>query len=150
SILDFASGPVATLTTSFDVAVSAGAALNLYDVGGALLEIQGTRGTLCLPDPNMFDGPVRLRRLGEKEWRDVPLSHGHTTNSRGIGVADMAYALRNGRSPRANGKLAYHVLDVMHGVLEASHSGQHVELSSSCERPSPLPRNLPAYQLETL
>jgi len=150
SILDFASGPVATLTTSFDVAVSAGAALNLYDVGGALLEIQGTRGTLCLPDPNMFDGPVRLRRLGEKEWRDVPLSHGHTTNSRGIGVADMAYALRNGRSPRANGKLAYHILDVMHGVLEASHSGQHVELSSSCERPSPLPRNLPAYQLETL
>jgi predicted dehydrogenase len=140
SILDFASGPVATPTTSFDVAVSAGAAINLYDVGGALLEIQGTRGTLCLPDPNMFDGPVRVRRLGEKEWREAPLTHGHTSNSRGIGVADMAYALRNGR-------FHHHVLDVMHGVLEASSSGQHIELSSSCERPSPLPAGLPEYQL---
>jgi len=144
SILDFTSGPVATLTTSFDVAVSAGAAINLYDVGGALLEIQGTRGTLCLPDPNMFDGPVRIRRLGESEWREIPLTHGHTTNSRGIGVADMAYALRDGRAPRANGALAYHVLDVMHGILEASTSGQHVELSSTCERPSPMPPDLSA------
>ncbi len=148
SILDFASGPVATLTTSFDVAVSAGAAINLYDVGGALLEIQGTKGTLCLPDPNIFDGPVRVRRLGEKEWREIPLTHGHTTNSRGIGVADMAYAIRNGRSHRANGELAYHVLDVMHGVLEASSSGRHVELSSDCKRPSPLPNSFPNDQLE--
>jgi predicted dehydrogenase len=145
SILDFASGPVATLTTSFDVAVSAGAAINLYDVGGALLEIQGTKGTLCLPDPNMFAGPVRVRGLNEKEWREVPLTHGHTSNSRGIGVADMAYALRHGRSPRANGSMAYHVLDVMHGVLEASSSGRHVAVESDCERPLPLPAGLPDW-----
>jgi predicted dehydrogenase len=148
SVLDFVSGPVATLTTSFDVAVSAGAAINLYDIGGALLEIQGTGGTLCLPDPNMFAGPVRVRRLGEAEWREVPLTHGYTENSRCIGVADLAYAIRNGRSPRANGKLAYHVLDVMHGVLEASSSGQHIELNSSCERPSPLPTGLLEYKLD--
>ncbi|MBK8899602.1 MAG: Gfo/Idh/MocA family oxidoreductase [Anaerolineaceae bacterium] len=148
SILDFASGPVATLTTSFDVAVSAGTAINLNNVGGVLLEIQGTNGTLCLPDPNMFDGPVWVRRPGESEWREIPLTHGHTSNSRGIGAADMAYALRNGRSHRANGELAYHVLDVMHGVLEASNSGHHVELNSSCERPSPLPTGLPEHQLD--
>lgn len=146
SILDFASGPVATLTTSFDVAVSAGAALNLYDVGGALLEIQGTKGTLCLPDPNMFDGPVRMRRLGESTWREVPLTHGYTENSRCIGVADLAYAIRNGRSPRTNGEMAYHVLDTMHAVLEASETGQHVELTSSCKRPAPLP--VTGYQNE--
>ena len=144
-ILDFAGGPVATLITSFDVAVSAGAAINLYDVGGALLEIQGTKGTLCLPDPNMFDGPVKIRRLGEREWREAPLTHAHTANSRGIGVADMAYALRNGRAHRANGELAYHVLDVMHGILEASASGRHIEISSNCERPSPLPAGLTEY-----
>jgi predicted dehydrogenase len=143
SILDFAGGPVATLTTSFDVAVSAGAAINLYDVGGALLEVQGTKGTLCLPDPNMFDGPVKIRRLGEKEWREAPLTHGHTANSRGIGVADMAYALRDGRPHRASGELAYHVLDVMHGILDASAGGRHIEISSSCERPSPLPVGWP-------
>lgn len=148
SILDFVSGPVATLTTSFDVTVSAGTALNLYDVGGALLEIQGTEGTLCLPDPNTFGGPVLVRRLGEGEWREIPFTHGHTANSRGLGAADMAYAIRNGRSHRASGEMAYHVLDTMHAILEASDTGQHRELSSSCARPAPLPAGLPDYQLD--
>jgi predicted dehydrogenase len=148
SVLDFASGPVATLVTSFDVAVSAGAALNLYDAGGALLEIQGTSGTLSMPDPNMFGGPVRVRRLGDADWREMPLTHAHTGNERCLGVADLAYALRTGRPHRANGELAYHVLDVMHGVLEASSRGRHIELASSCERPAPLPAGVPEHQLE--
>jgi predicted dehydrogenase len=148
SVLDFASGPVATLVTSFDVAVSAGAALNLHDVGGALLEIQGTTGTLSMPDPNTFGGPVRIRRLGETDWREIPLTHAHTGNERCLGVADLAYALRAGRPHRANGEMAYHVLDAMHGVLEASRRGQHIELTSTCDRPAPLPAGLPEYQLE--
>jgi predicted dehydrogenase len=148
SILDFSSGPVATLVTSFDVAVSAGAAQNLDDVGGALLEIQGTSGTLSMPDPNMFGGPVRVRRLGETDWREIPLTHAHTDNDRCLGVADLAHALRTGRPHRANGELAYHVLDVMHAVLEASSRGQHIELTSTCERPAPLPAGLPEHQLE--
>jgi len=148
SVLDFASGPVATLVTSFDVAVSAGAALDLYGVGGALLEIQGTTGTLCMPDPNMFGGPVRVRHLGEAKWREIPLTHAYTGNERCLGAADLAYALRTGRPHRANGELAYHVLDVMHAVLEASSRGQHVELSSACERPAPLPAGLQEYRLE--
>jgi predicted dehydrogenase len=148
SILDFASGPVATLVTSFDVTVSAGAALNLHDVGGVLFEIQGTAGTLCLPDPNSFGGPVRVRRLGETAWREIPLTHVHTGNSRCLGVADLAYALRTGRPHRANGELAYHVLDAMHAVLRASSTGQHIELTSSCERPAPLPAGLPEHQLD--
>jgi len=148
AVLDFASGPVATLVTSFDVAVSAGAALNLYDVGGALLEIQGTTGTLSMPDPNTFGGPVRLRRLGQPEWREMPLTYPRTGNERCLGVADLAYALRTGRPHRANGTMAYHVLDAMHGVLQASSSGQHAELTSTCERPAPLPAGLPEHLLE--
>lgn len=148
SVLDFAGGPVATLVTSFDVAVSAGAALNLYDAGGALLEIQGTTGTLSMPDPNTFGGPLRIRRLGDTDWREIPLTHAHTGNHRCLGVADLAYALRTGRPHRASGELAYHVLDAMHAVLEASSSGQHVELTSTCEHPAPLPAGLPEYQLE--
>jgi predicted dehydrogenase len=147
-ILDFASGPVATLTTSFDVAVSAGGALNLYDVGSGLLEIQGTTGTLSMPDPNVFGGPVRVRRLGEAGWREIPLTHAYTTNSRCLGVADLAYALRTNRPHRANGELGYHILDAMHAVLEASSAGQHIELTSTCERPAPLPAGLPEHQLE--
>jgi hypothetical protein len=96
----------------------------------------------------MFGGPVRLRRLGETEWREIPLTHAHTGNDRGLGVADLAYALRTGRPHRANGQLAYHVLDVMHAVLEASSSGQHIEPASTCERPAGLPAGLPEYLLE--
>ena len=101
-----------------------------------------------MPDPNMFGGPVRMRRMGEADWREIALTHAHTGNDRCLGVADMAYALRTGRPHRANGELAYHVLDAMHGVLEASSSGQHVELTSTCERPAPLPAGLREYQLE--
>lgn len=65
-----------------------------------------------------------------------------------IGVADMAYAWRNGRRHRANKALTYHVLDIMHAFHDASDSGTHVTLSSTCERPAPLPMNLPNNALD--
>ena len=61
---------------------------------------------------------------------------------RGIGVADFAHALRSGRAQRASGALAWHVLDLMHAILESSDSGQHVAIQSSAERPAPLPTDL--------
>ena len=91
-----------------------------------------------MPDPNGFGGPVRLRRAADEEWAEVPPAFGHLENSRGLGVADMATALQTGEPHRANGELAYHVLDVMHALHESSESGQHVEIESTCERPAPL------------
>ncbi|MEP7287776.1 MAG: Gfo/Idh/MocA family oxidoreductase [Chloroflexota bacterium] len=128
-ILDFVSGPIATIITSFDVW-----AANLPRI-----EIYGTEGSLSVPDPNIFDGPVRLRRAGEHHWSDVPLTHGYTRNSRSIGVADMAYAQRNGKPHRASGELVYHVLDTMQAIYDSSQLGQHIELTSTCQRPEPLP-----------
>ena len=132
AVLDFAGGAIGTLITSFDV----------WSHSLPRIEIYGTEGTLSVPDPNTFGGPVRVRLGREKDWTDVPLTHGYTTNSRGIGVADLAYALRSGRPHRANGELAYHVLDIMHATYDASREGRHVELASSCERPAPLPVGL--------
>jgi predicted dehydrogenase len=131
-VLDFANGAIATLVTSFDV----------WSAEVPRIEIYGTRGTLSVPDPNTFGGPVRLRLAGASEWSDVPLSHGYTTNSRSLGVADMAYGLRFGRPHRANGEMAYHVLDIMHAVHEAAQSGKRIDLSSTCTRPAPLPLGL--------
>jgi hypothetical protein len=54
----------------------------------------------------------------------------------------MAYAIRSGRQHRANGELAYHVLDIMHAIHDASREGRHIELASTCERPAPLPVGL--------
>ena len=70
-----------------------------------------------MPDPNTFGGPVYVRRKGASQWSEVPLTHGFSENSRGIGLADMAYALISGRPHRANGDMAYHVLDIMNGFL---------------------------------
>jgi predicted dehydrogenase len=127
-VLDFANGAIGTIVTSFDVWAS-----ELPHI-----EIYGTEGTLSIPDPNTFGGPVRLRRAGANEWTNVPLTHSYTGNSRGLGIADMADALRSGRPHRANGELAYHVLDIMCAIHDASREGRHIELASTCSRPDPL------------
>lgn len=135
-VLDFAGGVVATLVTSFDV----------YAERYRNLEIFGTEGTLILPDPNTFGGPVVLHRPEQEGWIEQPIEHGHTENSRGIGVADMADALRSGRAPRAGGELAYHVLDIMHAIHDASREERHIHLTSTCDRPAALPVGWTALQ----
>lgn len=137
-ILDFESGAVGTIVTSFDV----------WATKLPRIEIYGTQGTLSVPDPNYFAGPARLRRAGATEWSDVPLAYGHTENSRGLGLADMATALRSDRPHRASGELAYHVLDIMHAFHDASAQGRHVELESGTARPAPLPLGLLPYELD--
>lgn len=133
-ILDFAGGAVGTLLTSFDVW-----AANLPRI-----EIYGSRGSLSVPDPNSFGGPVKIYSADEPDagWREIPLTHSYAENWRGLGVADMAYALRDGRKPRAAGELAYHVLDLMHAFHDASEQGRHIEMQSACEQPAPLPPGL--------
>ena len=128
AVLDFAAGPIATMTMSFDLAA--------HQL--PMLEIHGAEGTLSLGDPNTFDGPVSIRRGGEKEWRDIPLLH--TENAgRGMGVVDFAQALRQDRPHRASGEMALHVLEAMLAVQLSSWTDTQVRLQSSCERPTPLP-----------
>ena len=100
------------------------------------IEVYGTEGTLSVPDPNTFGGPVRLRRKGDERWHDVPLVHNST--ERGLGVADMAQALRLNRPHRASGELAYHVLDTMQSIQDAADERRFVQVTSTCERPASL------------
>ncbi len=126
--LEYVSGPLASLATSFDV----------WETKHATLVLYGSEGTITLPDPNTFGGPVLLLKGGDKEWVEQPLTHGNVDNSRGIGVADMASALREGRPHRASGEMAFHVLEVMHACLESSLEGRYIELASRFERPAAL------------
>lgn len=126
--IDFASGAIGTLTTSFDA------------FGGSSLppiEIYGSEGTLLVPDPNDFAGAVRLRKKDEKEFTDIPLLPNFQDNSRGVGVADMAHAILNGDAHRASGNLAFHVLEAMHGFHDSSEKGIFYEMKSTCEKPAP-------------
>lgn len=129
AVLDFANGAVVTLVTSFDV----------WAANVPVIELYGTEGTLSVPDPNGFGGQPRLWRRSDGTWKTLPLTHAFSEQSRGIGVAELAYAQRAGRPHRASGELASHVLDAMLAVEEASVSGNHIELTSTCAQPAPLP-----------
>ena len=140
-VLDFASGAVGNIITSFDV----------WSHSMPFIEIYGTEGTLQVPDPNYFRGEIRLRRFYEENWSIMPLvletadnpkdpdDDWHKTNNlRGIGITDMAESISAGKPHRASEELIYHVLDVMHGIHDASASGKYYEVKSSCNRPEPL------------
>jgi predicted dehydrogenase len=131
--VELEAGPIASLTLSFDVQASR----------HRNIEIFGTEGTLAVPDPNTFGGPVQLRRSRAEGWIDVPLTHGNAEQSRGIGLADMVHAMESSRPHRASGELAHHVLELMSATLTASESGHHVALETTCTRPAPLPPGLP-------
>jgi predicted dehydrogenase len=128
-VLEHESGALSTLLMSFDV------------WAGALprIEVYGTEGSLSVPDPNGFDGEVRLYPAGAKEWGPVPERGGYPGASRGFGVADLARALNDGTPHRADGRLAYHVLDIMESLLAAARSGGSVAVASTCDRPAAVP-----------
>ena len=132
-LLEFKSGAVGMILTSFDV----------WGHELPRIEIYGTEGTLSVPDPNNFGGSVRVMRPRAKEWEEIPLLPGYAEETRSLGLADMATAMLSGRQHRANEKMAYHVLDIMLSIYESSHSGQYLHLESTCERPAPLPGGLP-------
>ncbi len=131
-VIDFHNGAIATMITSFDV----------WAHTLPCIEIHGTTGSLSVPDPNGFGGPVKIRRAGAEEWTEIPLSHPYAENARGVGLADMACAIQSDRAHRANGALAYHVLDMMHAFHESSDKGKHLLLQSSCERPAAMPMDV--------
>ncbi len=137
-LLEFVSGPVATLITSFDV----------WKSSLPRIEIYGSEGTLSVPDPNTFGGPVVLWKPESKEGEEVQLLPIRAKNSRSLGVTDMAHALQSGRPHRANGQMAYHVLDIMHTIHDAAKQGHHINMQSTCSRPAPMPVDLPENLLD--
>ncbi|HEX5322845.1 MAG TPA: Gfo/Idh/MocA family oxidoreductase [Capsulimonadaceae bacterium] len=133
-VMDFANGAVGTIITSFDT----------WAVNLPRIEIYGTEGSLQVPDPNGFGGPVRIWRTSERSWREVPVTRPYADNSRGIGLADMAYAIQSGGEARAGGALTFHVLEAMNGFLKASDEGRHYEMTSACPRPDAMPPDWPS------
>jgi predicted dehydrogenase len=103
-----------------------------------VIEISGTEGTISLPDPNYFDGDVRIWRSGDQDWTVVPATG--AANGRGMGVLDMARAIRAGVRHRATGDLAYHVLDTMVSISESIGSAAFVDVESSAPVSPALPQ----------
>ncbi len=130
--LKFHSGVIATLMMSFDV----------HNHNLPHIEIYGTDGTLSVPDPNAFGGPVRIYRPHQPApgWQEVPLLSPYHEESRGIGAADLALAVLGKRPHRATGELAAHVLDAMLAIEESASQHSQVDLITTVERPALLAR----------
>ena len=86
-----------------------------------------------LPDPNAFEGSVRLKR-GRGGWEDVPYASRGARDARGIGLHDMVEAIQEDRPHRASGLLGAHVVEVVRGILEAANEGRTVEIESRVTR----------------
>lgn len=129
AILKHASGVTSTVTVSFEV----------WQTRAPLFEVYGTGGTLAVPDPNRFSDPVEIATREDPEWRAVPDSAGFVAAGRGIGLADLAEAVAEGRPHRASGRLALHVLEIMDAVLRSSADRRVVSIGSTVERPDLVP-----------
>jgi predicted dehydrogenase len=123
-MLEFESGPLATIVTSFDV----------WPGNAPMLEIYGSEGTLSLPDPNTFGGPVRIRRRGS-DWEEVEITLPHTENARSIGLIDLAQAIEQNRPHRCSAELALHTLEVMEAIEKSAVKGRRIEMTTRCGRP---------------
>jgi len=84
-----------------------------------------------LIDEGRIGSPVYVRRFNEEEWSQIPLINDYVEDSRGLGVTEMAEAIEQGRPHRASAELAYHVLDIMHGIHEAAEEGKYYKPWSS-------------------
>jgi predicted dehydrogenase len=128
-VLTHTSGVLSTIFMSFDAVATV----------SANIEVHGEQGSLIVPDPNRFDGDVKLRTLaGADDWAVLPVSAGYRDSSRGFGLEDLANTAKN-TEPRAGGKLAFHVLEVMESLLVSAHEGRAVAIESRCERPAAVP-----------
>jgi predicted dehydrogenase len=136
-IMDFANDAVGTLLITSDV----------YSTDLPHIEIYGSNGSLRCVDPNNFNGQLYLRKPESRDLVKVDCQFGNNQEGRGFGIADMASAIRLNRPHRANGKMAYHIVDIINALHEASNENRHIMLSSTCDRPDPLPSGLPDWTL---
>lgn len=160
--MEFESGAIATLITSFDV----------WESELPRMEIYGTKGTLLIPDedpldgPNVFGGELWLRTQDEyrwvgfprnndhPEWIKVPVEHpfvstSHAENSRGIGLVDMAIALNTRRELRASGEMALHSLEVMERMLDSAQEHKFYQLETRFDQPKSQTIQFPLDEIVT-
>lgn len=140
ALLDFASGATVTLSTSWDV----------WSHRRGHMELYGTEGSIFLPDPNFFSGPVEVAgrdgHIAQVAAWDHPFgrnnahhpSMGDHANYRMAGLADLVAALQDGRDARCSIDRALHGVEVMTACLASGAQGRFVDMQTTCTRPAAL------------
>lgn len=151
--IEFSSGAFAQVFTTFDVYYPFGAS--------SRFEVYGTKGSLIVPDPNTFGGPVMLLRPEDMAaapktdpalarrtvpdvfagYKEIPLLYDYCENSRGLGLADMCRALVSGREFRANYQQQRHALEIMTSFSKSWESKSYIPLETKYVRTAPMENN---------
>lgn len=84
------------------------------------------------------DDIQQLMEFTPEQTVELPLLHGFYESCRGVGLADMCYAIRNNRRPRCHADIGYHAIEIIHGIQESCRTGKIYEMTSRCERPAPI------------
>ena len=139
----FNSGAIIRFTLSFDVIAHHRNHIELY----------GSKGSILVPDPNMFGGSVyTCKKLGGtwKEHKTNKMFLGKinirqkslraneapiNANYRGVGLAEMAYCIQNKKKHRCNGELSFHVLDIIQSIMKAARKRKRISIKSTCKIP---------------
>jgi predicted dehydrogenase len=133
------------MTFENDVTVSFMTTFDIYKVPVDNILLYGTKGNLAVPDPNCFGAEKGMRFYdgAAKEARELPLTFDYGVNSRCLGLADLAAAIEQGRSPRASYLQTYHVLEVLTGALKSAETGMPYTMTTTFERQAPMDPTLP-------
>lgn len=102
------------------------------------MEVYGTDGILYMGDPNVTGSPVSIQK-SHGIVAEFPFTHGFSEQSRGIGAVEMAWSIKSGRQHRASMELAYHVLEVLHGILISAENETTYVVKSTFKLPPALP-----------
>ena len=144
STIQFENGTIIRLTLSFDVIAHQRNHIELY----------GSKGSMIVPDPNMFGGSVYVcNKLGDP-WKEYKTNKMHlgkinirsqssranesptNANYRGAGLAEMAYSIENKKINKCNGELSLHVLDIIQSTMKACKTNKPQLIKTTCKKPS--------------
>mgnify|MGYP001216771108 FL=1 len=143
STINFKNGAIIRLTLSFDVVSHLRNHIELY----------GEKGSMIVPDPNMFGGSVLISsKLGSK-WKNYKTNKmilgkiniktqssranesPTNANYRGVGLAEMIDAIKKRKRHRCNGNLSLHVLNIIEGIHKSARNGKKYKILSDCQKP---------------
>ena len=144
STIVFKNNIVIRVTLSFDVIAHQRNHIELY----------GKKGSLIVPDPNMFGGSVYIcKKLGDT-WKEFKTGKKYlgkiniktqssranesptNANYRGVGLSEMAYCIEKRKRHRCNGELSLHVLDIIESTMKASITGIPQKIKTKCKKPN--------------
>ena len=143
STIIFKNKSIIRLTLSFDVIAHQRNHIEFY----------GTKGSIIVPDPNMFGGSAFVCNKLGKSWKEyktnkMPLGKINirgkslraneapiNANYRGAGLAEMANCIENKKTHRCNGELALHVLDIIQSTMKASVIEKKQKIRTTCKKP---------------